>query len=235
MRPAQFSRSTHRFKNASSAGFTLIEMLLATSLVGFIMLMAYSGLDACIKLADSGEKRIEASSRARISHEFVRKQLSRMMPLNLAKPGEPNRSFEGEADRMLWIGPMPGYLGRGGAYVQELYIERSGRSNTLNFRFAMLNQYEEGDLEQEEPVALITGLGSVKFSFKTVDNTGKVSDWANQFEKVSNNQQLPLAIRVNWQPDKDNPMKLPMLEVPMLVDANVLRPTARFSNSAPTQ
>jgi len=235
MRSASYNLSIARLRIRSSTGFTLIEMLLATSLVGFIMLMAYSGLDACIKLADSGERRIEASSRARISHEFVRKQLSRMMPLNLAKPGEPNRSFEGESDRMLWIGPMPGYLGRGGAYVQELYIERSGRSNTLNFRFAMLNQYEEGDLEQEEPVALITGLGSVKFSFKTVDNTGKVSDWANQFEKVSNNQQLPLAIRVNWQPDKDNPMKLPMLEVPMLVDANVLRPTARFSNSAPTQ
>ena len=216
-------------------GFTLIEMLLAVSLVALIMIMAYSGLEASIKMADSGEAFIDRSSRARITHEFLRKQLGRLLPLSFQQDGGKNITFEGESERVRFVGPMPGYLGRGGAYVQELYVERSGRSNTLNFRFAMLNQYEEGDIEQEEPVALITGLGSVKFSFKTVDNTGKVSDWASEFGKISNNQQLPLAIRVNWQPDKDNPMQLPLLEVPMLVDANVLRPTARFSNSAPTQ
>ena len=59
----------------------MIEMLLATSLVALIMLMAYQGLDASIKMADSGDQFIERSSRVRITHEFLRRQLSRMLPL----------------------------------------------------------------------------------------------------------------------------------------------------------
>jgi general secretion pathway protein J len=215
-----------------AAGFTLVEMLLATSLIGFIMLMAYSGLDACIKLANSGEERIEASSRARISHEFLRKQLSRMLPLNFAKPGEVFRYFEGESDRIRWVGPMPGYLGKGGAYVQELSLSRNGREQALDFRFVMLNGYEDGDLELMEPIALVSGLASVEFAFKHVDNSGEVSDWKSTWDTTSNNQQLPLMVKIDWQTSADNPMRLPTLEVPTIVDANVLRPVARFANAA---
>jgi general secretion pathway protein J len=209
-------------------------MLLATSLLAFIMLMVYSSLDASVKLASSGESEIERAARARIVHEFLRKQLTRMMPLNFSEHGTQPKSFEGEATRIRWIGPMPGYLGSGGPYVQELGLERAADGTALLYRFALFNGYEDGDLEVDEPVALIEGLRDVRFSFRGVDNTGQLEAWSNDWSE-KNNQQLPIALKIDFSVDPKSRLRLPDLEVPVLVDANVLRPSARFSNSQPSR
>ena len=203
----------------SNRGFTLIELLLATSLVAFIMLMAYQGLSASIKMADSGDEFIERSSRARITHEFLRRQLSRMLPLMIRQDQGRNVSFEGEAKRVRWVGSMPGYLGRGGPYVQELEIA----PDVLNYRYAMLNGYEEGDLDAQEPVALLEGVAGGTFSFRTINNNGKLTDWAPRWEK-DEAAPIPLMVRLNLEMKKETRMQIPELIVPMVVDMNVGRP-----------
>jgi general secretion pathway protein J len=203
---------------STNRGFTLIELLLATSLIAAIMLMAYSGLDASIKMADSGDQHIERSARVRVTHEFLRRQLGRMLPLNISPDQSKSYSFVGSADSVRWVSSMPGYLGRGGLYVQELSIE----GEVMNYRFAMFNGYEDGDLEKEEPVALIEGLRSADFAFRTVDNSGKLTDWSARFE-AENGPPIPLLVRVNVQMKPEVLMKIPQLIVPVVVDANVGR------------
>jgi general secretion pathway protein J len=202
-----------------SGGFTLIELLLATTLIAFIMLMAYQGLDASIKMADSGDAFIERSSRVRVTHEFLRRQLSRMLPLMIEQDQGRNISFEGEATRVRWVGSMPGYLGRGGPYVQELEFA----PDVLNYRYAMLNGYEKGDLDKEEPVALIEGVAGGSFSFRTINNNGKLTDWASRWEK-DETAPIPLMLRVSIEMKKETRMEIPVLEVPVVVDMNVGRP-----------
>ncbi len=203
-------------------GFTLIELLLATSLVAFIMLMAYNGLQASIKLTDAGESFIDRSSRARLAHEFLRKQLSRMLPLAIKQDSGRNINFEGESDRMMWVGPMPGYLGRGGPYVQELTLKRESDGTVLYFRYAMLNGYEEDSLEDVDPVALIEGIDRAKFEFQAVDSSGKVGSWNSSWEK-KDNATLPLMVRMEISMRKESRMQVPALIVPVVVDGNLMR------------
>jgi general secretion pathway protein J len=210
------------------AGFTLIELLLATGLVAMIMLMAYSGLEASIKLADSGDEYIERSSRVRITHEFLRRQLSRMMPLSIAVEEGRNYSFVGDAERLMWVGPMPGYLGRGGPYVQELYLERAGDGGVLNYRFAMLNGYEPGDLEEQEPVALVEQIDRASFQFKSVDTSGRVTAWNSDWDNKAGIP-LPLMVRVDIKMRPEARMDIPSLVTPVIVDMNVGRPGVRFN------
>lgn len=203
-------------------GFTLIEMLLATSLVALIMLMAYQGLDASIKMADSGDQFIERSSRVRITHEFLRRQLSRMLPLMIRQEQGRNISFEGERNRVRWVGSMPGYLGRGGPYVQELEIQ----PDVLNYRFAILNGYEEGDLNEQEPVALVEGVASGTFSFRTINTSGELTDWSSSWT-MEENAPIPLMVRLNIEMKREARMQIPELIVPVVVDMNVGRPSLR--------
>jgi general secretion pathway protein J len=216
---------THR----SERGFTLIELLLAMSLVAFIMLMAYSGLQGSMKLADAGEAMIDRSSRARLTHEFLRKQIARMLPLVIRQDGGKNVLFEGEENRMMWVGPMPGYLGKGGPYVQELSLDRESDGTVLNYRFAMLNGYEDGDLDEEEPVALIEGIARAEFGFRTVDNTGKVEDWSKSWE-TKDAQNLPLMVKLALTMRPETRMKIPELVVTVVVDGNVQRTAPNFTN-----
>lgn len=203
-------------------GFTLIEMLLATSLVALIMLMAYQGLDASIKMADSGDQFIERSSRVRITHEFLRRQLSRMLPLMIRQEQGRNISFEGERNRVRWVGSMPGYLGRGGPYVQELEIQ----PDVLNYRFAILNGYEEGDLNEQEPVALVEGVAGGSFSFRTINTSGELTDWSSTWAKEEN-APIPLMVRLTIEMKREARMEIPELIVPVVVDMNVGRPSLR--------
>jgi general secretion pathway protein J len=209
-------------------GFTLIELLLATALVAFIMLMAYSGLEASIKMADSGDQFIERSSRVRTTHEFLRRQLTRMLPLMIRQDAGRNISFEGERNRVRWVGSMPGYLGRGGPYVQELEIA----SDVLNYRYAILNGYEDGDLDLDEPVALIEGVASGEFSFRTIDNSGKLSGWESKWEKEQT-APIPLMLKLNLAMKPEARMQIPELIVAIVVDMNVGRPTQQFAQGIP--
>jgi general secretion pathway protein J len=204
-------------------GFTLIELLLATSLIAFIMLMAYQGLDASIKMADAGDQFIERSSRVRITHEFLRRQFSRVLPIMIEQKAGRNITFEGESQRMRWVGPMPGYLGRGGPYVQELEIA----GEVLNFRFAMQNGYEDGDLERDEPVALVEGLRGGAFAFRTVDNANKLTEWSDDWDDTQN-APIPLLVRLKLDMKPQTRMQIPELIVPIVVDMNVGRNTANF-------
>ncbi|MDX1626808.1 MAG: prepilin-type N-terminal cleavage/methylation domain-containing protein, partial [Wenzhouxiangellaceae bacterium] len=65
----------------AASGFTLVELLVATALIGLIMAMAYGGFRAGIRASDSGEALIERTNRLRVVHDFVRRQLSQARPL----------------------------------------------------------------------------------------------------------------------------------------------------------
>jgi general secretion pathway protein J len=182
--------------------------------------MAYSGLEACIKMADSGDQFIERSSRVRTTHEFLRRQLSRMLPLMISQESGRNISFEGEDNRVRWVGSMPGYLGRGGPYVQELEIA----GEVMNYRYAILNGYEDGDLDAEEPIALIEGLDRGAFMFRTIDNGGKMTDWSGDW---ANDQTapIPIMVKLTITMKPETRMQIPELIVPIVVDMNVGRPS----------
>ena len=212
----------------AAMGFTLIELLLATALVAFIMLMAYSGLEASIKMADSGDAFIERSSRARTTHEFLRRQLSRMLPLMITQENGRNISFEGDQNRVRWVGSMPGYLGRGGPYVQELEFA----SNVLNYRYATLNGYKDGDLDAEEPVALLEGVAGGKFSFRTIDNSGKMTGWESRWAD-DQTVPIPLMLKLNVRMKPEARMEIPELLIAVVVDMNVGRPTQSFAQGVP--
>jgi hypothetical protein len=103
--------------------------------------------------------------------------------------------------------------------VQELEFA----PDVLNYRYAMLNGYEKGDLDQEEPVALIEGVAGGSFSFRTINNNGKLTDWASRWEK-DETAPIPLMLRVTIEMKKETRMEIPVLEVPVVVDMNVGRP-----------
>ena len=113
-----------------SRGFTLVEVLLALSLMSMLLALAYGGLRASTRAADKGQAILEDSSRIRMAHQFVRRQFSQMIPLgfDLEEAGAANGSqdgrivFEGESNRVRFVAPMPGYLGFGGPQVQELEV-----------------------------------------------------------------------------------------------------------------
>ena len=68
-------------KRPSSQGFTLVELLLAVTLMATLLALAYSGLRAATAASERGQQMLEQSGRLRITHQFIRRQFNLMLPL----------------------------------------------------------------------------------------------------------------------------------------------------------
>lgn len=201
-------------------GFTLIEVMLAITLVALIMGMAYGGFRASIRATTSGEALIEDTNRLRVTHQFVRRQLSQARPLIIEQDENDEAEqirFEGERQRVRFVAPMPGYLSYGGPYVQQLSLERGNDGLDLVFYFAMLNGYLPGDLEASDGVVLMEGLDDGGFFFLGLDEEDQTPFWADFWE---HNARLPLAVGLNIDMGRDNGLNWPELVTPVLVDGS---------------
>lgn len=211
----------------SHRAFTLIELLLAISLLALLFAMAYAGLRGGLKAADSGEALIDRTNRVRVTQEFVRHQLSRLLPLAIEQDTSTGEItvFEGDRTKIRYVGPMPGYLGSGGPYVQELELIRDGRNRQLVFRHWLLNGFDVDEARRDDalPVRLLDGIRRGSFEFRTVDDRGEITDWQSDWD---NQAQTPVMIRLELQMDDASRMVWPTLDVAMVVDAGSTRGNA---------
>ncbi len=185
-------------KPKRAAGFTLVELLLAITLMSILLALTYSGLRAATRSTERGEELLAAGGELRAAHQFMRRQLNQMLPLAFAVT-EGNEDirvvFEGDASRIRYVAPMPGYLGAGGPQVQVLELAQGDDGEILiQFTHALLQGFEEDRLFDRDPVVLLEGVESAGFEFLSKDEDGELIGWTTSWDLPD---VLPVAIRLN--------------------------------------
>lgn len=207
--------------NRSEGGFTLVEMLLAMTLVALILGMAYGGLRTAAKAVDRGEALVDRINRMRIVHQFVRNQLRAIMPLQIPPLDEIDDEqlvyFEGDESSIHFAGPMPGYLSSGGPHEQRLYLDR-GPDGDLELLFEHSVLARDADWpagEPRDPVVLLGGIRAARFAYLGLDDDGLAEDWVDEWDDPA---VLPLMVRVDVEMDRSTRMVWPLLEVRPVLD-----------------
>lgn len=204
-------------------GFTLLEVMLAILLLALLLAGTWGSIRATVRSMHSGEEAIDRTNRLRVAQEFMRHQLSRILPLAFEHDDMDgvNIVFEGARDQMRFVAPMPGHLSRGGPYVQTLAFvggRRSGRQ--LIFTGTMLNGYDpEAKASDTEPVVLLDGIADGRFQYRTLDENGEMTDWLDDWEDPS---ATPLMVRVVATMAPGERVSFPDLEVPLLLDVSAM-------------
>jgi general secretion pathway protein J len=198
-------------------GFTLLEILLSVGLLALVITLAYGSLQVAVQASRSGEALIARTEEMRTAQAFLRRQFSQMLPVpyeRLEDSGEEKR-FEGDGQAVRFVAPMPGYLSRGGAHVQELALVRGPSGLQLEFRHAQLNGFDPaaGFDDEREPVVLIDGIRDGRFQFRRIEDDGKLGDWRDDWE---NPQALPLMLRLELVFDDQDQRQWPEFEVAAL-------------------
>jgi len=203
----------------SQSGFSLIEVLLAITLVAMIMALAWGGFVASERATRSGEVLIEQTNQLRITHQFVRRQLSLAQSL-IMEEGEDADAlqvrFIGDRDYVRFVAPMPGYLSYGGSYVQELRIEPNGERQALVYYYAMLNGYEPGEIEATDGIVLLADVADGSFAYLGMDPEDQEPFWENFWEQTDS---MPLAVSLNMDLDRGNGLTWPELLAPVMMDS----------------
>lgn len=207
-------------------GFTLLEVLLAIILLGLLIAGAYSGIHASASAMRAGEAAIDRTDRLRTTQEFLRRQISHILPLQFARDESTGaiRVFDGNARTLRFVAPMPGYLSRGGPYVQTLELAPGTDGLQLRFSDVMLNGYDptkKSGNDSDSTVVLLDRIAEGRFEYRALDADGNLSDWSSDWQDP---EITPLMVRIEltMQPGVQAPW--PTLDVPLMLNAGAIRP-----------
>ncbi len=112
----------------NKAGFTLVELLVATTMISVVMVMVYSSFNSSLKMWRSGDRSVAAYQDARIALTLMTRELQSMLPTAMHLFEGESDSFQfyevatplypgsGDGPRTLWVRyslrPLPGGKGK---------------------------------------------------------------------------------------------------------------------------
>ncbi len=202
-------------------GFTLLEMLLVIVLLALLLGGAYGGISAAVRGMRSGEAAIERVDKVRTLQEFLRHQISRILPFPYAQTQNVREIFDGDEKFMRFVAPMPGYLSHGGAYVQTLELASAQDGLQLVFTSTLLNGFD-ADKPASGAVSTVVLLDHIrdgKFSYRGLDPQRQLMDWSNDWQDPS---ATPLMVRIDLTLTSGQ-IGWPTLSIPVMMDASAQR------------
>ncbi len=187
---------------AGHAGFTLIEMLVATVLLAAALTLAFATLRAASNAAARGEAQAARNERMRAVEGFLRRRIASALPIAYdvdTRTGIPAR-FMGEPDRIRFVADLPAYLGRGGPHVHDVDVveTRGGLRLQVQFAVVVANKVIE-ERDPRPPELLAGGLREVKFSYRALDQQNRLGEWQERWEQVD---RMPLQVRIEIVDDR---------------------------------
>ena len=187
------------YRGASAArGFTLIEIILATLLLAFGLMIAFASLHSANASVQSAQSAAERNEHLRAVQTLLYRIVQSAQPLVLYRDEATQQVIylQGKRDKVRFVAPMPGYMSRGGPYVITLQLvsSPSGNGTQLQFRYAMLVDEDAlPDDDKRPPEELLDGIADAHFEYRGLGQDGKAGDWQNDWTRAS---QLPLQLRL---------------------------------------
>ena len=112
-------------------GFTLLEILLAISLLSLILLLLFSALFSANRSWAATERRIAQNDELRLVAEFIQRQLAEQAPLFWAGQDDTGLLFSGAPDELHFTAGLPAHRGGGGVQALTLKVSRAGGESQL--------------------------------------------------------------------------------------------------------
>ncbi|WP_256646216.1 prepilin-type N-terminal cleavage/methylation domain-containing protein [Thermomonas paludicola] len=180
--------------NRRAAGFTLLEVLLAVTLLAAALALGFGILRAAVATSERGEQMARRNEQMRAVSDFLRRRIGGAQGIVFAFDPQSGRSlrFAGDARSMRFVADLPDYLGRGGPHLHELQVRTIGTSVRLDVDFQLV-QGGEALPAATPPEPLATGLARVDFAYRTLDERGAMGEWRPEWGAPDT---LPLQVRV---------------------------------------
>jgi general secretion pathway protein J len=186
-------------------GFTLVEVLVAMSLLAVVMTATLSAMRTMAQTEVRVDERLQRLDQMRVVNGFLRATLGRVestLRVSEQSPGERHLQFLADATSISWVGIMPARYGAGGRYFFHLSVQDSGSEAALVLRYTpWAAQPEFPDWASSESQILVRNVVNFQVeaeglpvNLQTVPITWPIGWSAGWGEKTA----LPQRIRLSW-------------------------------------
>jgi general secretion pathway protein J len=179
----------------ANSGFTLIEVVVGTTILAMMMALLSSALFGLTSTARAGEARFDEADAVRLVQAFLRRQLEEAAPLTDLVNGEAHALFEGRADAMRFVGRLPAHRGGGGLQFIELRTETGsgGAALVLRHRPAWPDVAFAQSNESSQEHVLIPDVERVRYRYFGETGDDSPAAWR---ESWSDADRLPALIEI---------------------------------------
>lgn len=151
---------------AGERGFTLIEMLVALTLIGLLSAGLFSGLRFGARAWEAGGERIAATNDVEAGRAFLRRRLAQIQALAMgADRGERQPVFDGRPDSLRFAADWPVHLGHGGVYVFTLRADDTNSGLLLDWALYRPDGPVDVSDGRQRPRRLFAGVDKVSFRY----------------------------------------------------------------------
>jgi len=169
------------------AGFTLLETVVALTLLAVMLGMLFGGLRMGIRAWESGTGRGDRADQVLLAYSFLRKEVSAAFPWRFKDPLAVKLAFSGERERLRFVSMRPAEIGGGGlAFVSFEFepgrgAEKAGRL-VMRRAFAAAAHPDFAPVDAAEEFALLEGLTAARFEYFGAGNDTNQPAWTDKWD-----------------------------------------------------
>jgi general secretion pathway protein J len=200
-------------------GFTLLELLIAITLLGLLAGLLFGGLSFGVRVWEKGDAELEKMAELQIAQGLIRRLVSRALLSDLAEGEDSDAAiFEGTADALRFVGPAPAQSLPGGLYRLSIRADDVSGKRRLVMSWWPLDpdEREPAAGDDENVVVLVENIADVSFGFFGAADEDRNGDprWRDRWENMPG---LPLLVRINVTfPDGDGRIWPELVVAPMI-------------------
>lgn len=186
-------------------GFTLIEILIGTAILGIMMLILTGSLRIGAQSWEAGEARLERANRQFVIQNFLKRHIATLLPLSAVNAkGEMEPALNGIGNAFSYIAALPDQLEGGGLYRFIVYLTGDEGNQAIRVSITPFQSNPKSEAPPPQPiddVVLLDQASHFQVSYfgisqeQNAQTSGGVPQprWTNMWHDY----QLPLMIRID--------------------------------------
>ena len=179
----------------SATGFTLIEVVVTFTLLGFILLIIFGAFRLGLSAWERGESTKEEYQKVRIISQLISQQIKSIVPYKIRtqKAEGDYLAFDGKAHSLKFVSALPIKAKQPEGFVYAIYeFKEGGREGgrlVLYEQRALNKDFFEEEPKEELAVSLLEGISNVRFEYYREEDLLKnqkeewVEEWNAKEEK----------------------------------------------------
>ncbi len=185
------------------SGFTLLEVIVTLTILGFILLMVSGTFRLGLSSWERGDDVKEDYQKIRMVSQLVSRQIKSLVPYKIrTEKAEGNYlAFDGKAHSLRFVSALPIKARRpeGFVYVVYQFKDEGGKKGrfVLYEQRALNRDFFEDDLKEDSAVTLFEGVSQIRFEYyrEADKEKSRTEEWVEEWN-AKEEKELPKALRM---------------------------------------